>query len=369
MATSLIFVIARLSVRRPWPWSNKLFGYDDAFIVAAWIAGVPVTIFDGFYYEYGIGQDIWMVPFDHITLLLKYFWAGEISYLAATVLVKISLLLFFLRIFPNYHFKILCKVMIGVVTAFGIAFFFALTFQCSPVKYAWLRWDDPQGRNGSCVDVYIGGYMHAALNMGLDIIILIMPMPLLYKLQFGYSTRQKSHAFIMFSFGLIATVVSILRLQSLLQFGKSDNPTWDYWAAAIWSPAEMNASIICACLPAAKVALAKIVPGWMVSMISSTKGHHSGPDQNRRPSGSIGGIASPRAGSVSVAGKASIYSGTTADGRNTPAERMSRIKSNSSSAPFGTVSITSIMRSDESSGFTELVDLEDTRRHDVGAAV
>lgn len=341
-------VVSRLTVRRPWPFSNGLFGWDDAFIVLAFLAAVPLAVFDGLYYLYGIGQDIWELPYDHITLLLKYYWAGEMPYLFSTVLVKISLLLFFLRVFPNYHFKLWCKVLIGICAAFGVSFFFALVFQCSPVDYTWLRWDGEH--TGSCVNVFVGGYMHAALNMVLDIIVLVTPMPLLYKLQFGYSMRQKLHAIIMFSFGLLATIVSALRLQSLVSFGHSKNPSWDYWAAAIWTQAEMQACIICACLPATKVLLVKILPGWMVTRVRSTAPNgNSGPTPRKRNSVEPAAI-------IPASGK---QMSSTTYNSNDPSKRGSRIKSGG--GPFGVVSITSMSRNEDSSGFTELVDLEDGR--------
>lgn len=53
------------------------------------------------------------------------------------------------------------------------------------------------------------------------------------------------------------TIVSILRLQSLLSFANSRNPTWDNWSVSNWSIVEINVGIICACMPTARLALMK----------------------------------------------------------------------------------------------------------------
>ena len=56
------------------------------------------------------------------------------------------------------------------------------------------------------------------------------------------------------------TVVSILRLQTLVQFGNSANPTWDNFDVANWSTIEINVGIICACMPSLRLMLVRIMP-------------------------------------------------------------------------------------------------------------
>jgi hypothetical protein len=56
------------------------------------------------------------------------------------------------------------------------------------------------------------------------------------------------------------TVVSILRLQSLVTFANSTNPTWDNWEVSFWSTIEMNVGIMCACLPTARLVLVRLFP-------------------------------------------------------------------------------------------------------------
>lgn len=57
------------------------------------------------------------------------------------------------------------------------------------------------------------------------------------------------------------TVVSILRLNSLMKFrSSSDNPTWDFFDVAIWSDIEMNVGLICVCLPSLRRLLVQLCP-------------------------------------------------------------------------------------------------------------
>jgi hypothetical protein len=256
---ALIFLILRIIARRP--TQSDLWGLDDGIIVFAWVIGLPVAVFDPLFHKYGLGQDVWMVPVDHITRVLRLFWLAEIFYLLCTVATKLALLMFFLRVFPNRKFRIVTWTIIAACLAFCVGFIFPLIFQCRPIHYAWTRWDGEH--EGSCINVYAGIFAHAAINMVLDLVILILPMPMLFKLHITYSLRQKAHIFVMFSFGLIVTIVCILRLNALVPLQSSTNPTWDYWGSAIWSVTEQEVGIICACLPAAKVVLAKLLPSWL----------------------------------------------------------------------------------------------------------
>lgn len=56
------------------------------------------------------------------------------------------------------------------------------------------------------------------------------------------------------------TVVSCLRLQSLVHFATSNNPTWDQVEVVRWSNIEINIGIVCACLPAIRVILVRMFP-------------------------------------------------------------------------------------------------------------
>lgn len=56
------------------------------------------------------------------------------------------------------------------------------------------------------------------------------------------------------------TVVSIMRLQSLVSFASSTNPTWDNWDVTNWSTIEINIGIICACLPTIRLFLVRTFP-------------------------------------------------------------------------------------------------------------
>jgi hypothetical protein len=280
---AFITLVIRLVSRRP--ELTGPFGWDDAIITLAYILAVPVVVFAHIGCPKGLGKDIWMVPFPEIPNILRLFYLCQGFYVSSVNLVKIALLLFLLRVFPNYWFRRLCWLMVGIVALFGTAFTMFSIFQCSPINHVWNQWDGIH--EGKCINIYVGSYVNAAINMTLDIVILLMPMPMLIKMNATYSRRRKVHIMIMFSVGIVVTIFSALRVRTLVSFGNLVNPTWDYVDVAIWSMSEMFFGIICCCLPANKVFFMRILPHWIgFTRLGSTA--PSGPSNDKLESTSRG---------------------------------------------------------------------------------
>jgi hypothetical protein len=56
------------------------------------------------------------------------------------------------------------------------------------------------------------------------------------------------------------TLISVIRLQSLVQFSSSTNPTYDNVPTAYWSVLEAFTGIFCVCMPALRRLLAYVSP-------------------------------------------------------------------------------------------------------------
>lgn len=171
--------------------------------------------------NFGLGKDIWTVPFDNITAILKIYYFDEDLYLTALPLVKISILLFYLRIFPQIWFRYACFATMAACVGYGIAFFLVSVFQCQPLDLAWNHWDGEHP--GKCNDINAQGWTSAALNVVLDIVVLVLPMPVIAKLELN--KRKKALVVLMFSTGFLVTIISIFRLQVLVHFGGTSNFT------------------------------------------------------------------------------------------------------------------------------------------------
>ncbi|EEH10178.1 CFEM domain-containing protein [Histoplasma capsulatum G186AR] len=199
-----------------------------------------------------------------IIVAMIYYW-DEWIYFSAIVPTKMSLHFFYLRIFPKKSFRIAIYIVMGITLAYGIVFILVSVFQCSPIKTAWLRWDGTAP--GHCNNINLQGWTSAAINIVLDFVTLALPLRELSQMDLW--RKKKIHICIMFSVGSLltrkpdsVTIVSILRLQSLLKFAKSRNFTWDYVEMGYWSTIEVHVGIICACMPAIRSLLRRLFPSF-----------------------------------------------------------------------------------------------------------
>ncbi|WYZ36722.1 hypothetical protein EsH8_II_000228 [Colletotrichum jinshuiense] len=134
---------------------------------------------------------------------------------------------------------------------------FGQIFQCLPLEYNWLGWKGDFGPH-HCLDINTLAFLAGGLSISHDIIILLLPLPLLWGL--NMSKRSKAGIFVMFSLGIFILITSCVRLRYIAQFTQSLNPTWDFTDPLIWSGIEVSVSMIVVCLPALRVLFKRIVP-------------------------------------------------------------------------------------------------------------
>ncbi|KAJ6439333.1 putative PTH11-type G-protein coupled receptor protein [Purpureocillium lavendulum] len=253
-----LFVIQRLAYKY---WAKLDYGLDDLFTLITLIVSFPVTYFNAYPLVWnGVGRDSWTLTLDQVIGFVKYFYVMEIIYFAEVSLLKLALLFFYIRIFPTTMVRRLLWATIAVVSLFGVTFVFLATFQCTPVEYYWWQWAADGVHHGTCIDIMGIGWSNAAISIALDAWMLGIPLWQLRTL--NLDLRKKVGVAMMFCVGTFVTIVSMLRLRSLVQAGASTvNPTWDFFEAGVWSTVEINVGIICICMPSLRLLLVRIFPG------------------------------------------------------------------------------------------------------------
>jgi hypothetical protein len=189
-------------------------------------------------------------------------------------MTKISIVLLYLRIIPpslSAHFKWLCYAIMAAMSLYAISYIILLGFQCHPISYTWLQWDEEH--SGTCMNAQAMIYSAAALNILWDFIVFFLPMHKLLKLQVR-DVRKKVMVILTFLVGLFGTVCSIVRLQYLTQWGKTANATMHYNDIAIWSSIEGTIGVICACMPAIAGPLMHIFRHRILPWLSTSKTKH-----------------------------------------------------------------------------------------------
>ncbi|ODA81309.1 hypothetical protein RJ55_04274 [Drechmeria coniospora] len=252
---SALFVIQRFAYKY---WAKIDFGPDDWFTLASIVVGVPSTVFNAYpVVQNGMGRDVWTLTPNQIADFGMFFYMLEINYLAEIALVKIALLCFYVRIFPSTAVRRLLWGTVAFVCLFGIIFVFVALFQCTPVNHFWLQWD--REHPGMCLDINAIAWSNAAISIALDGWMLGIPLWQLRALHMDW--RKKAGVAIMFCVGTSVTIVSILRLRSLVKFGSETmNLTWDFFDVGVWSTVEINVGIICVCMPTLRLLLVRLFP-------------------------------------------------------------------------------------------------------------
>ncbi|KAI8933501.1 hypothetical protein NX059_009238 [Plenodomus lindquistii] len=244
---------------------GRKLSWDDLTMGVVVVLSVPPAVFIPYLVNNGLGRDIWTLKDYQITNVLYYYFLGEIFYVTALGISKLSILFFYLRVFPAKDFRMKIHAVMGVCVAYTVAFFFATTLQCIPVSMAWNQWDGLH--KGRCNDIHLQGWIAAGINIVLDAWVMILPLNNLAKL--NMKLKQKLMVMSMFSVGIIVVFTSCMRLYSLVHFANSKNITWDYVEAGYWSLLEIDVSIICGCMPALRLLVSIMAPKMKMTFASS----------------------------------------------------------------------------------------------------
>lgn len=104
-------------------------------------------------------------------------------------LVKASILVFYMNIFTVRPFRIAVYVMLGIVISWTIAYFFANLFTCVPVTSLIEPFYDDFFPGRKCINAVPMWLSVVGSDLVVDVGILIMPIPMVIKLQLPWKAR------------------------------------------------------------------------------------------------------------------------------------------------------------------------------------
>jgi hypothetical protein len=239
MCVATVFVAIRFAFKAT--VSRTDFGYDDWSVLATLIAAAPsavITVFGTV--KNGLGQDLWTLTPTQITKMLQYFYIMAWLYFTQLMLLKLTLLFFYIRVFPSKGVQRLLWGTVIFTILWGVAFIIVAVFQCQPIYYFWTKWDGMH--KGTCLKINAITASNAAISIALDFWILGVPLWQLWGLKLHW--KKKVGVALMFCVGTFVTVVSILRLQALVHFATSSNVSWEFYDVSVWSTIEICVGIM-----------------------------------------------------------------------------------------------------------------------------
>ena len=269
---------------------------DDYFIILAWLIsfGLSFSICDATHYGLGRHEDD--VPTSHQGSLNRLDYTFTALYNPALMATKTSILVFFLTLSKQQRvFTWTVWATLAVVNAAGLALSFLNIFQCRPLSATF---DESRPADAHCTDIVTLFLSSAPVNIITDIVILLLPMPILKSMRLP--RKQKWILYITFGFGIFVAVVDVVRISYLqnaavtraegvingqgADHSRQTEQTSDFsWYAAyifMWSAIEVNVGIMVACVPALKPLVSRFMPQLIRDKIRSGSGKR---DSNTTP--------------------------------------------------------------------------------------
>ncbi|KAJ9634390.1 hypothetical protein H2199_009048 [Coniosporium tulheliwenetii] len=196
------------------------FFVDDYLIIGALAFSWGTAICSVASIPYGNGKHLQALTFYEFKKLWQILFAYVMIYATAVTCTKASIVLFYRRIF---NLKWSAYVCMFFAIGYWITVIVTINVACRPLQYFWNQYVDPTAK-GVCIDVPKFFFANGIAAMLIDVLILCVPIPVIWGLQMP--TSQKLAVSGIFLLGSFACVASIVRIITLEQNVKSDDPTW-----------------------------------------------------------------------------------------------------------------------------------------------
>lgn len=258
---STIAVILRLISRKI---SAAPYGADDFLIIVALVLTYGLNINEIIAVHYGFGRHQLMLSLDYISKFLLNDWTIQILFASAISITRLSLLVFYHRIFPVKRFRIVASITGCIMICWWISFIFAIIFSCYPVTSYW-----DKAIVGHCVNEHTLSWGITGTELATNIIMLVLPIPWLWKLRLDLS--KKLALIGIFALGTFVCISCIVRFPLLATLVQTD-ASWTIVPAGIWIVVECNIGIASVCLP-----LMRPLVSFKFSTLSSYFSHSKSP--------------------------------------------------------------------------------------------
>ncbi|KAI1343254.1 hypothetical protein F5Y15DRAFT_228860 [Xylariaceae sp. FL0016] len=230
-------------------------GWDDFCVICYLMTVTAGSIATCMAVKYGLGQHFLLLEQWQWVGYLKTFYVANASYVTSTAFIKGALLLQYQRVFDRgffMHRLITC--LIVFVALWGFTYSFLAWVPCVPV---WEYWIADEGATcyafgapspGPFVATYES---HTAINMLLDVMVLLIPLPLYFKEGTSFQTRMRLTGLL--SMGTLVIILAIWRLVTIIDHQVATwptrDPTWYGPISILLAVLEVDAAAICASVP------------------------------------------------------------------------------------------------------------------------
>ncbi|OQE07488.1 hypothetical protein PENVUL_c013G07687 [Penicillium vulpinum] len=192
----------------------------------------------------------WNIRLKDMILIQYYVFLFGVFYTIVLPLLKVTIMIGCCRLFaPRGHrsegyFWWGCVIVIFVQITAGIGIVVSLNMQCIPHSAIW---DITILATSKCFDLYKLQVASASIQLISDVAILLLPQQPIWSLKMTW--RKRMGVSIIFSFGLLACISAVFRLETTITHGKAADAIWTLPPLAFWATAEMTCGFFIVALP------------------------------------------------------------------------------------------------------------------------
>ncbi|KAI2469907.1 hypothetical protein F4781DRAFT_442290 [Annulohypoxylon bovei var. microspora] len=231
----------------------KQLGVDDYLIFIAWAFALATGVSQSMNTRNGLGKHVWdledAVELEHY---LKEFYVSIALYNTGLMFVKLAFLTQYYRVFSLKNMRMTFIAAMIIIGCWSLSQVIVGIFTCNPVDGFWEKSSDSK-----CISNYPQWYINAAGNITTDIVIFVLPLPVLRHLHMPRAQRLVLIG--IFSLGLFTCAISVIRVKFLKLGGDF---SYENVEGSSWSIAELCSGVTCACLPTLRPLVSKWVPSF-----------------------------------------------------------------------------------------------------------
>ncbi|KAK9792223.1 putative Integral membrane protein [Seiridium cardinale] len=222
--------------------TRQELGWDDYLMGIGLIISIEPAICEFLLVANGLGHHTCNLSRNEQNRFLRITFALQRVNQPALACIKVSIVLFLLRVFPTDSFRKAAYAVIAYNLAWAVSTWVVNLTVCTPIAYYY----DKTIQGGSCRNQVISGSINAGLALLGDILVLALPMPMIYDLKVN---RAKKTALAgIFALGFFGCVASVIRIVELLKFTPTDASYTQVYAST-WTTLEMGVAVTSGNLP------------------------------------------------------------------------------------------------------------------------
>ncbi|ORY56946.1 uncharacterized protein BCR38DRAFT_112972 [Pseudomassariella vexata] len=174
-AVTLVFVGLRIWARLVAPSS---FGFNDVLIMASWLFSLTLCCSLVAATHFGLGLHRNQVSDEDYEIFLRVPIGSSVLYSWGIATAKMSIAVLYLKFMPEHRLRRFNQGLIAFILIQAMMETCVTVFRCNPIYKAW----EPEV-GGYCLDQPTLWYTVFGLNLAVNLVLLVEPVPIMWHLQ------------------------------------------------------------------------------------------------------------------------------------------------------------------------------------------